>query len=1147
MKQARMVVLTIIMVMLLQVMGNGWIDIEQIEETPEILEEELPVMEATSPGHVVFTQYITSDNCGFCYQYGSPGHKQLKNNFPDEYVYISYHSASYGNTADAESGNINPILGVSHLAETGGAPKSGFGDSLPLETGCGSNTCWDSFFSSGGNMPSTVNDYSMRVIQSDNGDGTSDILVASKYIGSGTAPSSLKLYAAVTEEICNSHVYSDNTKGGNCWEAWLLNGGAYASNSGNVGGGSGFQSISLTGNQWTNYTWTVPNSLVNGGSGNMNTVAALYGGWSTSTANENVYHATDSTMGPNIDVKVDSLTITNDEGWNGYVNGDSLTLQGVVENVGDEMYSSGGDVAFYLVTGSSQETQIGSSFSLNSLAPTASQSFSVQVDTTSFDVNDYDSSFRLRISNLVSDKNSMNNYLSENIMHDFAPTANNPTVIGSDQIQRYDSALVEVKAVSNDGVDNMSTMSPSLEFSPAGQNAWVTTGVTGGTALLGVSSGNERYEFYITPDMSLSAGDYDIRLKFTDARGQDSPWAVKSNAFELMNAKPIITSDPVPTVKVETLTGVSMIPHISDAETDLSSLTVTSTSPNFYGWDANTQEISVQFNQIQFDNGGNPIQSGIYVTVSDGVDETGGTLLFNVIENGMPRWAPVPSMDLLEGGGNGIVLSSYLSDTDENGIPVAIDNLQLAVINNSNPNLVSTGLNGMTLNVETVDDDGFGTAVITLRASDGIQYSDTTLTIHVQNINDAPELDTTPFDDLSLRKGEQIVIGLKDLVTDSDDDIDDVLIRADANPAAAARYSFVDGMLTLKWDDAGLQDLTITLTDNHDETSSYTFQIDVISHIPLTVSKDDANDNVIAMMTNGVIGRMPTMDLQLGSDNSITNLETEWQICSFETGLCYDVMPLQHPNSDSATGWSFQFSFSRLSNNDGLIYGDQIKLVSAEAIDSTGTDMKFDQTIYWNITEYAPLNDMSDEEVNSYVTTLETDISDLQSEIALLPESSTTRIAMEADLALKQTSLDNACAMPDVDCSDEIDDSSSTSDLAGGMDTMLILGVIVGIIIMGLIVMLSIRRGGSPDIVLVDYSKQVPAMDFEANSMYGGAADIFQQPVIPAAAPLPPPSLQVMAPGVPPLPASGLPEGWTMEQWQYYGQQYLQQQNQFQV
>ena len=70
--------------------------------------------------------------------------------------------------------------------------------------------------------------------------------------------------------------------------------------------------------------------------------------------------------------------------------------------------------------------------------------------------------------------------------------------------------------------------------------------------------------------------------------------------------------------------------------------------------------------------------------------------------------------------------------------------------------------------------------------------------------------------------------------------------------------------------------------------------------------------------------------------------------------------------------------------------------------------------------------------------------------------------------------------------------------------------------------------------------------DTVANSMYGGAAPIFQQP-------LPQPAstnastsrsascstgCQPVVAG-PPLPPGGLPAGWTMEQWQYYGQQYL--------
>ena len=80
----------------------------------------------------------------------------------------------------------------------------------------------------------------------------------------------------------------------------------------------------------------------------------------------------------------------------------------------------------------------------------------------------------------------------------------------------------------------------------------------------------------------------------------------------------------------------------------------------------------------------------------------------------------------------------------------------------------------------------------------------------------------------------------------------------------------------------------------------------------------------------------------------------------------------------------------------------------------------------------------------------------------------------------------------------------------------------------------------------------LPVHDTVANSMYGGAQDIFQQPVaavapVTAVAPVvavAPPPAPVAAPAGPPLPPGGLPAGWSMEQWVYYGQQYLDQMNQ---
>ena len=98
----------------------------------------------------------------------------------------------------------------------------------------------------------------------------------------------------------------------------------------------------------------------------------------------------------------------------------------------------------------------------------------------------------------------------------------------------------------------------------------------------------------------------------------------------------------------------------------------------------------------------------------------------------------------------------------------------------------------------------------------------------------------------------------------------------------------------------------------------------------------------------------------------------------------------------------------------------------------------------------------------------------------------------------------------------------------------------------------------------------LPSDDLTANSMYGGSQDLFEQPVMetppaptaslpeglppaglpptPAAAAAPaadaappePPAPAAPAAGGPPLPETGLPEGWTMEQWVHYGEEYLE-------
>ena len=92
-------------------------------------------------------------------------------------------------------------------------------------------------------------------------------------------------------------------------------------------------------------------------------------------------------------------------------------------------------------------------------------------------------------------------------------------------------------------------------------------------------------------------------------------------------------------------------------------------------------------------------------------------------------------------------------------------------------------------------------------------------------------------------------------------------------------------------------------------------------------------------------------------------------------------------------------------------------------------------------------------------------------------------------------------------------------------------------VIIALLAGLMFMRGGNGETseVMVNWANELPSNDVVANSMYGGAQEIFQQPVaVPATV------VQQVPPGAPPLPAGGLPAGWTMEQWAYYGHQYQQ-------
>ena len=1053
------------------------------------------VLDAPSPGHAVLGEYIGGQNCPPCYSSASPSLKNLKNSNSDEFVYISYIPASYGNIYTAQAGNVAPINRVSHLSSDGAnsAPQAYFGDcakgtSSCYQGGAGGTSTYDNFFSGSGgksnNMASSVNSYSMVISQTQNGNNAV-ITVEASYSGAGT--SDVRVLAAVTEDVCNSYPYADGSKPGHCWKKWLVDG----SNTGPI-------SMTLSSTP-TSHSWTVPVSLVNGGMSNMLTVAWLQDDWSSGSTRHSVLSATDSSMVPPIDVAIDTFTAQSTDGYAGIIAGDQVDLSLSIKNIGADVYADGGTIEVFKVDGMT-ETSLGST-SVNSLSVGGTQTYSTSWDSTGETIeNNGDTRFRARIT--VADAIGSNNVLDSTVNHDATPTSVRPVPDGSSTtIPRGGSLGFDMTALPNDSVDTLETMTPELEVKHSTDSSWSSSWVSIPINTIG-EGGNERYVATVVPPVSAGSGDYDIRSRWTDSRNQVSDWLETSDAFELLNGLPTVLSPTdngysgVPTVKVDTLETVSMVGLIADAETPLNQLTVTSNSPNFVSWDATTMTMDVQFLNVDRDAQGNIRNQGIQVTMSDGEDQNDGTVFFSVIPNGAPSWSPIPTQTISEGGSVAVALTQYLSDTDNNGVDVSesqLAALDVHVVSITPEDVVEVVLTGQTINIDTLDDDVTGTIEVVLRSSDESQSTDTTLTIIVQNINDAPRFDTSTLENIRLKVGETFTLDTSLYSSDVDDDDANIFAQVSSSEPGSVTPIAI-GVYTMTWQTEGPQLVQVSLSDPNGAIGQYSFTVDVIGDILLTWDEGNGGDMSLVYDTIDY-GTSPKVTVSYLGAETFSNVEVTWQICNTITGTCHTIDTLQ--------GFDVEFDVISV-YPEGLRSGDEIK-IDVIASDTSGFD-------------YKSINSFS--LMSTQPVVVDSDGDGVEDANDAFPDDPSETLDTDGDGV-----GDNADAFPE----DETKHEQTSGISSAGGSLVMILGV-VGLFLVGAVglgLLFVARKNRVPE--AVDWSKTIPAADHSANSMYGGAEHLFQQPVVQA-----PPVQQG-----PPLPVGGLPPGWTMEQWAYYGQQYL--------
>ena len=779
--------------------------------------------------------------------------------------------------------------------------------------------------------------------------------------------------------------------------------------------------------------------------------------------------AIDPDMGPMIDVGILEFEIQNTNGGVGFTPGDLLQVSARVSNNGVEPYSEGGNLGVYLISGS-DEIYLGGQ-SIGTIGVAGSFLHQINFDTSEIEpIPSGVSTFRAKLVDLGSDRNSSNNVVDDVEYHDMPPVPSPPAATGSTIFERGDRVKFETSALPNDLVDDMNTMSPTMEYSKSGFGAWESTWVSN-PEIVG-SGANAVYVHTIQTPPNAETGKYDTRVMWEDARGLQSDWLVTSEAFELSNALPRVLGNNdagfvgIPTVKVGESESISLVGMVRDAETPLSMLSITSDDPEFVGWNAPTSEITVLFDSIETDSNGNPIPQGVLVSISDGEDSNNGMLLFNVIENGAPRWEPIPTQTVFEGGYASTELAGYLSDFDENGDPVPLSEISLSLVSNSNEDLIQVSLDGQTVSVSTIDQDSHGIAEVVIMADDGSKTSQTSVVFYVINVNDAPEMDSSILDGLALKSGELASIGILPLITDIDDPDDEIWVDVDTSIPGAAQFDYVSGVLNMQWDQPGTHSVKVTLIDSHGDWSSTTFTVTVLDSKPLSWHNDFQHGDLEVELEDFEIGTDPTVTLVNNGEVVLAEPKVRWTICNGIVGICH--------SAGSFDGLGPFLAIS--SDGGGLSIGDYLTL-SVKAIDSDG----------WDRETVEPLDIL-----------VPTTIEDDDAIEAPVPEE------------YKESNQQSGNGSTDISVMDAI------------LIILILLLFIGGGTAAGLYFSGAIGSRGepapktpySPDAPEEQPQEDQPVIDFE------------QQEEI-----------------YPPLPESGLPEGWTMDQWKYYGEQWLERQN----
>lgn len=920
---------------------------EPQNDSPEELYEPIVAAPASSPGHTVFGEYVGAHWCGPCMNSASPSLDNLKTSNPEDFTYVSFYESSSGGWP-----NDSPINRRNHVMDaSSGYPTFSFADrqSSPCyKVGAGGSNFYDPEYSSGGCMDPASNDFQLSLSMSlDPSTDTVTIDFEVEYTGQ-QASIVVHAYGAVTEKI-GADSYDNGVRPHHNWRGWLLN-----------NAGTGFHEMTLDRNVPAQHTWTKPLNIVRASSGysqweNYWPVIALMDG-PHSTYNQ-VYAAIDLDMGPLVDLGVDDFDSVVNGGHEGIIPGDTVLLSASVTNNGAEQHPAEAEVVFSYMDGL-DHVEI-DRYDVPALSPGQSVDFSATFDSSVLtSVSSGAVSLRAALFGVDSDRVDNNDRSDIFIPFDMTPIPTRPTTSEGSDIYRGGTLDFQLSAIPDDTVDDITSMSAIFEYAPSGTEEWSDEWTT--NVNLAGAGGNMRLIHQISTPLDAQTGSYDTRVMWIDSRSQASDWLVTQDAFTLRNAIPRVISptDPdhagIPTVKVETEEYISLEGLVTDAETPIENLMITSDAHQFKQWIPEDGTILVEFDRIVYDSSGSQIPQGVFITIGDGEDTNTGTLVFNVVENGAPRWSSIPPQSFDEGESSSLILTTFLTDTNDQGVSVNPSSLDLNIVDVQPPALFETILVGHTLSVSAVDEDYVGTAVITVGASDDQQTTETEVTFYINDVNDAPRVSTEGIERLISKVGSISTIDLSEYIYDVDHEFKDLWVEVESYESGSLSYDFSSGVLSMTWNEAGTELIRITAIDPVGDSVEHVIEVDVVDNLPLTWQYSEIGGDLSATFDTLEYSTNPVVKVTHLSQLELVDIKVRWQVCNSLTGVCTDA------------GSAFGFNPFSIQANEGvgLRVGDYVGL-TVTAVDSNGFDRKSEMLKTYAVEPVENQQELSEERVKS--------------------------------------------------------------------------------------------------------------------------------------------------------------------------------------